>query len=293
MRDGVFPGAGDVRLFYRRIGHETDALVFVHGGPASSFRGSGEDMVPLATGRTLLLYDQRGGGWSELVADPARLTMADNVADLEALRRHFRLERMTLVALSFGAAIAASYADAHPDRVAGLVLLSPMAPTRALWRERTRALNDRLGPELARRRDTLAERIATAGDSEVRALCQEHSNLVFRLYLARPTRAKLDHAALRCTVPASALRHRDFVRRTMFEELGDYDLRPMLARLNVPTLVMEGERSEVPLDATRVWAETIRGARLALIADAGHEFFVDEPAAFHREVELFLTEIAP
>src|SRR5262245_65928224 len=54
--------------------------------------------------------------------------MERHVADLEALRRRFGLERMTLVAHSFGPAIAASYAMAHPDRVARMIFLGPVPP---------------------------------------------------------------------------------------------------------------------------------------------------------------------
>lgn len=285
--EGYFPGADGARLFYRRVGNGRDALVYVHGGPASGSRGSGEFMEPLARGRILIMYDQRGAGLSEVVSDPGRLTMAHNIQDLEALRRHFGLERMTLIALSFGAAIAVNYATQHPERVARLILVSPMPPTRAHSRERARILDELLGPELVRRRDELTARLATASDGEIHGVCRELSDITFRLYLARPTEEKLEHAALRCAIPPAALRNRSLVRRVL-GTLGDFDFRPMLTGIRAPTLVVEGTETNVPLDATRIWADTIPGARLVLISNAGHEFFVDQPVAFVREAERFL-----
>src|SRR6185503_20100200 len=87
--EGMAPGADGVQLFYRRIGNGKQAVVYLHGGPGQNFNGGGPEMEPLAAGRTLVLYDQRGAGRSQAVADPALLTVAHHVRDLEALRAHF------------------------------------------------------------------------------------------------------------------------------------------------------------------------------------------------------------
>ena len=53
-------------------------------------------------------------------------------------------------------------------------------------------------------------------------------------------------------------------------------------------LVIEGEKTNVPLDSTREWAKTPPNARLLLIPDAGHATFVDQPNVLLREIEIFL-----
>jgi proline iminopeptidase len=120
--------AGDgASLFYRMVGTGPDVLVMIHGGPGMDMGYMVPDFRPLEAHHRLLYYDQRGSGRSELLRDDASLyTMARHVADLEALRRQFGLERMTLVAHSFGPAIAASYAIAHPERVARMIFLGPV-----------------------------------------------------------------------------------------------------------------------------------------------------------------------
>ena len=281
-------GADGVRLFVRRLGSGKDPIVYLHGGPASGFRGSGEYMEPLAAGRTLLMYDQRGAGLSDLVAEPAKLTLEANLRDLEALRRHFGFQRMTLIGLSWGSGLAAAYADRYPDRVDRLVLVSPMPPSKALFDARMERLDALLGAAAVKRRAQLGAKLATATDAEAVAACREIVAITFRLYLADPTRAKLRHAARRCDIPTAAIRHRALVQRATFASLGQWDFRPMLSRLRVPALVIEGERTLVPLEATRIWADLIPDARLVLIPAAGHEFFVDQPAAFVGEVERFL-----
>ncbi|HEV2131599.1 MAG TPA: alpha/beta fold hydrolase [Longimicrobiaceae bacterium] len=130
VHTGFFVGEGGVRLFYRAIGGGGDTVVVLHGSPGFHMNYLLPDLVPLARGRTLLFYDQRGGGRSELIPDPDRLTVEHHVRDLEALRRHVGLERLSLLGHSWGSGLAALYALHHPTRVERMLLLAPMTPRR-------------------------------------------------------------------------------------------------------------------------------------------------------------------
>ena len=90
-----------------------------------------------------------------------------------------------------------------------------------------------------------------------------------------------------CDVPSAALRNVAVVNAAINSSLGDFDLHPTLAKLRVPVLVIEGEKTNVPLDSTREWAKTPPNARLLLIPDAGHATFVDQPNVLLREIEIF------
>jgi 3-oxoadipate enol-lactonase len=78
----------------------------------------------LAPQHRLLAYDWRGAGHSEKVSTPVALE--DHVGDLAALldALHFRTP-VVLAACAVGCAIAVAFAARWPERVAGLVLLSP------------------------------------------------------------------------------------------------------------------------------------------------------------------------
>ena len=288
VTEGFLPGAGGVQLFYRKVGEGGALVVYVHGGPGSNFRGSGTDMDPLARGRTLVMYDQRGSGRSEVVTDASLLTVQHHVQDLDAVRRTFGAERMMLVGLSWGSGLAVLYAAEHPERVSRLVLVSPMPISKTLLEERRVALTALMGPEAAARQRAIRERLPAAGDEETIALCREASDITFRPYLARPTAEKLRHAQARCDIPPAAIRNRPLVETATFASLGAWDFRPLLARLSMPALVVEGERTNVPLAATREWVRALPNARLVLIPDAGHEMFVDQPRRFLQAAEAFL-----
>lgn len=295
VTEGYFPGAGGVRLFHRKVGTGPRFVVFLHGGPGSNFRGAGDYFEPLAGGdRAIVVYDQRGSGLSELVTDPALLTTEDHVRDLEALRVHVGAERMTLIGLSWGAGLAALYADRHPGRVERLVFVSPMAPARLpYWDQRMAKMSTLRGETATARRSAILARLGEATDAETVALCREQSDDTFRLYFHRSTPAKLAHAALRCDIPAAAIRNRTKVEAATLASLGNWDFRTKLARLSRPALVIEGERTNVPLDATQEWAATLPDARLLLIPDAGHEVFVDQPQVFTAAVRQFLAGRTP
>jgi pimeloyl-ACP methyl ester carboxylesterase len=63
----------------------------------------------------------------------------------------------------------------------------------------------------------------------------------------------------------------------------------VLGELNVPVLVIEGEKTNVPLDGTEEWAKTPLDARMLLIPDSGHTAFVDEPQAVVHAIRVFLN----
>jgi pimeloyl-ACP methyl ester carboxylesterase len=84
------------------------------------------------------------------------------------------------------------------------------------------------------------------------------------------------------------MRNAAVVDKAVNASLGNFDFRPTLTKLKMPALVIEGEKTNVPLDSTREWAKSPPNARLLLIPDAGHATFIDQPNALLRETEIFL-----
>ena len=263
-------------------------LVYVHGGPGGNFRGNGTEMDRLARGRTLVMYDQRGSGRSDVITDAKRLTAAHHLRDLEAIRKHFKRKRVTLIGLSWGAGLALLYAAEHPANVKGLLLISPMPLTKQSMTERLSHMASVWGPEGTARAKRIREELRTADDAKAHDLCREASELVFRAYLLNPTPDALARAAMRCDIPAAAIRNRPIVEQATLASIGDWDFRSMAKSIRVPTLILEGAETTVPLAPTREWATAISNARLMLIPRAGHELFLDQPEAFMNAAETFL-----
>src|SRR4051794_9233235 len=118
-----FSSYDGTRLAYTEVG-SGPRLVCLPGGPgrASAYL---EDLGGLSSDRTLVLLDARATGRSEVPADPATLRFDRLADDVEALRLHLGLERLTVLAHSAGTMVAQAWAAAHPDRVAAMVLVTP------------------------------------------------------------------------------------------------------------------------------------------------------------------------
>lgn len=125
---GVSSGA---RLAVAKIAakHPTKPpIVVLHGGPGvPDLEANKRAFAPLAdAGADVYLYAQLGNGASSHLSDPRGYSLERDTTDLEALRDALGLDRMVLIGHSYGGALAAQYLVDQPDKVAALILISPM-----------------------------------------------------------------------------------------------------------------------------------------------------------------------
>jgi proline iminopeptidase len=282
--EGYFTGAAGVRLFYRKVGTGKSLIVLLHGGPGSNMNAVWPDLEPLAKKHTVLMYDQRGGGRSEIVKDAAKLKYSDHVLDLEALRKHFGLKRMLLVGESWGAGLAALYAMEYPHRVSRLLLLGPMPPSRSLVTRRLGKTNERI--DFSKRLSEFRNALPSASDPI--SVCREFFE-VYRVALFFNQAAVARRRGSSCDAPPDGVRNYMIVNDATFASLGEYDFLPNLRKLSVPALIVEGKQSIPTLDSAQAWAESMPNARLLLIPNSGHYPQVEQPLLFFPAIERFLN----
>jgi proline iminopeptidase len=264
-----------VTLFERRIG-SGPAVVVLHGGPGAHHDYLLPGFDALANGRTLIYYDQRGGGRSPVGRD-VPVSAQEQVYDLEALRDVWGLEQLHLLGYSWGALLAMLYAIEYPQRVASLALVSP-APA---------AASERPGYEtiLAARNNTeeLREARAALQSSDLRKTDLEgYGRRLFELavsgYFHNPERAR-DLTAFRVT---------GRTQQAVWDSLGtSYNLRPALRTLRVPAMVLHGDDDPIPLDTARATADALH-AEFVVLPDAGHVPYVEAAEEFTAALDRFL-----
>jgi proline iminopeptidase len=285
-REGYFAGAEGASLYYHTIGRGPDTVVVVHGFQGNGSRYLAPDLQRLAQGRTILVYDQRGEGRSDSVQTSAKPGLEEHVRDLEALRRHFGLERLRLFGHSGGAAIVMQYAGVHPEHVERALLVAPPPLVGAGYRELTgQRFFARLDSATWARMRALEAGIAQAKDPA--PLCREIiATTLPRAFLADSTalgRMRGDF----CGAPADRLRTRAARRDAFLRSQQGRDWGPILERIRVAVLIIHGEQDAIPAESARELARALADGRVLVLPGADHLPWLDQPEQFFSAADAF------
>lgn len=286
VREGYIDAGAGVQLFYRVAGTGGETLVVLHGGPGFSMDYLAADLEPLARKHTLIFYDQRGTGRSTLVSDAAALDAQRFAEDLEALRRHFGLERLALLGHSWGAGVAALYAARHRERVARLIIVGGM-PLRRTELVRTFQSIDagRDSAERQQLRNASAAWRAAPGDATA---CRAFYVLWFLPFYADRAAAARSKGDFCAGTPAALENKISSVDRFTIASLGEWDWRPSLRTVTAPALVIHGTSDPIAAGTAREWTGALPGGRLLLMEGIGHFPYVEAPQRFFADVDVFL-----
>src|SRR2546423_11591654 len=204
----------------------------------------------VASGHRVIRYDQRGHGGSTAGADGFTIERFGD--DLHEVLEAIDVRDAVIAGHSLGGMTAQSFAIRHPDvlrgRVRALVLVGT-APAAAVW------------PRLAR----LTRRALATPPLERRMHARGGAPFVRGVFGSRPSRA-----AVRATRDAFVNTSPD-VRVGVLDSMLNFDLRPELHTISVPTVVVVGTRDTLtPARWSRAIARGIPGARLETVKGAGH-----------------------
>lgn len=279
---GWIAGPDGVRLYYERIGSGPRTLIV----PGRLFLA--RDLAPLGERHTVILYDMRNRGRSSRVEDGRLLTIGKDVEDLEAVRRHFGVERFVPIGYSYLGLMVVLYALDHPDRVERLVQLGPVP--REFGTEYPASLVHRdsapvVSPAAAARLDSL-ERAGWAADHP-REFCEESRVTAVRLVGDPAKAAKLPNL---CDMPnewpVNFRRHLEH----HFADVQRLDLpKEALKRVRMPVLTVHGTWDRnAPYAAGREWALSLPDARLLTVERAAHQVVTDAPEVVLPAIEQFV-----
>jgi proline iminopeptidase len=272
------------RLAWRETGSGPPLLLHP-GGPGCSARYFG-DLPELAAERTLLFLDPRGTGDSDRSSDRSAYDLEQYAADVEAVREHLGLETLDLLGHSHGGFVAMTWAGMHPERVGRLVLANTAPRFTDTIREarRRRVASHEGSPYFEDALEALRahQEGRYRNDEELAALYERE------LPLLVPNEMDADavvHAFRRAGTNADALRYfNDHIAAGM-------DQRPVLARVEAPTLVLTGELDPFGESTAREIADALPSATLVVLAGADHFPFLEpgNSAVWARSVIEFLA----
>jgi class 3 adenylate cyclase len=270
--------SGSVSIAYQVVGEARRDLVLVGGWVSHLEAAWDQPLVArfyerLAAFSRLILFDKRGTGMSDRVADRELPTLEQRMDDVRAVMDAVGSKRATLLGVSEGGPMAILFAATYPERTAGLVTIGthacriwnpeyPWAPTREQREQSTRWIEQNWGSELE---DTeLAPSMA--------------GNRSFMRWLSNYLRLSAS--------PGSAV--------ALMRMNTQNDVRQVLHTIRVPALIIHRSGDlDANVEEGKYIAGHIPGARFVELPGPDHLPYVGDQDAILDEIEEFVTGVRP
>ena len=261
-----FARNGATHLAYQVAGAGPPDIVFVGGSFAASIEwgetAAARGFRRLASFSRLVTYDQHGMGFSDPIDPSAVPTLTDLEADLEAVISAAGVEKPVLLGMHNGGAVAALYSTRHP--VTKLITCNT-------WARLEHADDYPIGfraPVLDELHERYQEQWGQGKISNFWALPRADSE----------NRQRELHSTSRNQAV------------TLFRMNRDYDIRALLGKISVPTLVLHtADNRMVPPVLGRYIADSIPGAQFQLVPGGDQNFMRNNPDPVIDLVEQFVT----
>ena len=264
-----------IELFYEMTG-SGPPCVLVHGGPGMSHPNALARFASLADAVQLIHYDQRGHGRSSR-APAETYTLDEQAEDLHALIEALGLNRPVVLGTSAGGFVALLYAGRHPAGLRGLILVDTSAS--AGFMARATANMQRRGTPAMQQ----AYRALWDGSITDPLTFQRAFETILPLYY---------HDRSRSPVNLEGTQFDPDTRRALIRDYPTYDARPLLGRIQGPTLIAVGRHDWIcPVEESLELAKGIPGAELHIFEHSGHSPQTEEPDAFIAAVRRFLARL--
>ncbi len=266
-RSPSFVTVSGIEIAYRRAG-TGEPLLLLHGGFGFDSRSWADQLGGLSDEFDVIAWDAPGCGESD--DPPESFSMADYADVLAGFVDALCVARPHVLGLSFGAALALSLYERHPALPASLILCGAYAG----WKGSLPAV------EVQRRLQRISEELERPPDEWLPA------------YLPGMLSAPAPPAMIE-QLRALASGIRPQASLTMLRAMAAADLRDVLPGIDVPTLVLHGERDErSPLAVGKELHARIPGSTLVVLPGVGHASSIEATDAFDHEVRTFLRSLS-
>jgi pimeloyl-ACP methyl ester carboxylesterase len=257
---------GGLTIAYERAG-EGPPLVLLHGFVGGS-RGTWRRQIEgLADAFTVVAWDAPGSGRSS--DPPESFRMPDYADCLAGFMDALGLRRPCIAGLSFGGALALELYRRHPTIPAALVLAGAYAG----W-------SGSLPPDVVDQRLRQSLEVSDLPPDRFAAA------MIPTMFSDSAPVERVDEFA----VAVSGFRPSGF--RAMARSLAEADLRDVLADIDVPTLLLYGDKDvRAPLKVAEELHAAVLTSRLVVLPGVGHVSSVEAAERFNQEVRDFLQKI--
>ena len=270
--------SGDVHIAYQVVGEGPIDLVLIHGF-ISHLEYQWEDpalarfLNRLASFSRLIVFDKRGTGLSDRVAESALPTLEQRMDDIRAVMDAVGSHRAVIFGISEGGPLSTLFAATYPARTAALIMYGgyakwirsddyPWAPTREDHEAAFKAFEKYWGTPIGLKK--LAPSVAN--DERMRQWYAHHQRV--------------------SASPGAGV--------TLYRMNVEVDIRAILPTIRVPTLILHRSGDQLlPCQGARYMAAQIPGAKFVELPGDDHIAWIGNTAPLLAEVQEFLTGEPP
>jgi len=271
--------SGDSHIAYQVLGDGPLDLILIPGfvsnvETAWTWPAQARFLRRLAAGRRLIVFDKRGTGLSDPVADPSCLTLEQRMDEVRAVMDAAGAHRAALFGFSEGAALGMLFAASYPSRTNGLILYGGL-----------------ISPAL----DTAANAVVNvfsdpaAAWEIMRAVWGTGQFMAPFLPTAASTESEMAHVARFERHGASPAAAYAIIRMA-----AAIDVRGLCPAVHAPSLVLH-RRDDVlvPPANSRYLAEHLPDVRYVELDGVDHPLWIGENERFFDETDRFLSTDHP
>jgi len=284
VEEGYVTTDDGVRLFYQRAGSGSRTIII----PGRLFVF--DYLKPLANRYTVISYDMRNRGRSDAVSDGSRITIQDDIKDLEKVRQHFKVKKFVAVGYSYLGMMVVLYTMEHPQSVERIVQFGPVPlkfGTEYPVYLTASSENDGADPaEMEKVRRLEEQGYAKTNPKE---FCEAQWSVDRYGLVGNPANVgKLGKGW--CDMPNEW--PVNFERHIQYHFTSVQKLNiswEKVAQVIQPVLTIHGTKDRnAPYGAGREWALRLPNARLLTIRDAAHQSFAEYPEIVIPTLRAFL-----
>ena len=263
---------------------DTTPLLAINGGMIYGHDLLWPALAPLAEGRQLILYDQRGRGETPAPPGARAARIEHDILDIVALREAMGIPQWDLTGHSWGGGMALLAAASDPDGIRRVVTFDAVGATSG-WLE---ALHGRALAHLAARGATTAHAALAALDPTalVEPDPERHATYSRTMYPAWFHDQQMAVAGPPYTVSATGAAVAARLRREGF------DWREAYRSIRAPVLLIHGEEDALPIAEAEASTALIPQAGVVRIPEAGHMPFFEHPEPTFAAALAHLTAVA-
>jgi proline iminopeptidase len=246
-----------------------------------------KDFAQLAKGRSMVFYDMRNRGRSDLVAEDAKLQggYQNDVDDLEAVRRNLGLNRIDLIGHSTYGMTVVLYATKYPEHVNRIVQISPPPPNWGKQYPPNLSYSDATDREVP---EQLAKIQSESASKDPVETCKQTWSAIIPFYVFDPAYAsKLGWDF--CNL-ATERNMGQYFNKFIVPSIQNLNLKAGdFAKITMPVLTIHGTKDRTaPYGGAREWAMLLPNARLISIDYVAHIPYVEASEQVFRSIWSFL-----